>query len=406
MFLEMYKADKFTNPRNKDVVCNFCHMSASGGDDRNPFGQEFERSGEVFTPMLRAQFPDRFAYPMTKVNDNLTIHFSDPENKIAILETGGKRVAVDVSKQTVDGKAATVGSDVAAATPAQSVQPAAVPPAAASNLATPQRSEVPTDPYAREGAFFGSNVVDLPNGKPIRKGGLDFIIGHRFPEATFQSNTTPDLWGFDSAAIVTFGFRVGLTNRLSVSVARSNYFRTIEFGTQYQVSRQGGKSPLTLQLRAAVEGRNNFIRDKDGPLPWIGYGPSLQVVAVRTFADRVSIEAVPMAAFNTRNENSPFPQFGKKVDTTLAIGLAGGVRFLKTASIVGEYIPRVWGFRGDLTDRPTLGFGIEKATFRHTFSLVFSDTRPMTVNRYAIGTGGTTGGDNFGIGFNIFRRIR
>src|SRR5579883_2371263 len=88
MFLEAYKSDKFTNPKNKDVVCNFCHMSPSGGDERNPFGQEFEKSGGVFTPMLRAEFPDRFSYPMMKVDDNLTVHFSDPDNKIVIIESG------------------------------------------------------------------------------------------------------------------------------------------------------------------------------------------------------------------------------------------------------------------------------------------------------------------------------
>src|SRR5215475_13223380 len=123
MFLEAYKADKFTNTKNKDVVCNFCHMSPSGGDDRNPFGQAFERGGEVFTPMLRAQYPDRFAYPTSKVDENLTIHFSDPEDKVVIIETGGKKIAIDASKQTVDGKAATAGAaDAAAVTPAPTEQ--------------------------------------------------------------------------------------------------------------------------------------------------------------------------------------------------------------------------------------------------------------------------------------------
>src|SRR6185503_19920115 len=153
MFLEAYKGDKFTKGANKDVICNFCHMSPSGGDERNPFGQAFEKGGEVFTPMLRAQFPERFDYPMKKVSDDLTVHFSDPDNKIVIVETGGKRVAVDVSKQTVDGKAATPGGGIAANTP--SSQPGARP-VSPSNLAT-QRSEsaIKTDPYAREGAFFG-----------------------------------------------------------------------------------------------------------------------------------------------------------------------------------------------------------------------------------------------------------
>jgi len=405
MFLEMYKSDKLTNPKNKDVVCNFCHMSPSGGDERNPFGQEFEKAGEVFTPMLRAQFPERFAYPATKVNDNLTIHFSDPDSKVVILESGGTKVAVDVAKQTVDGRAAVVPGEIASATPAPAAAPKTV---AAASLTTPQSSSsIPVDPYAREGAFFGQTVVDLPNGKPQRKGGVDFWIGHRFVEPIFQSNTAPDLFGLDSTAIIAVGAKVGLTNRLSVGAIRSSYFRTLEVNSAFQVSRQGSNTPLTLQVRGSIEGRNNFIRDTDNPIvPWIGYGPSLQVIAVRTFADRVSLEAVPTFAFNTRS-TSPFVQFGAEHSNTIAMGLAGGIRILKTVSIVGEAAPTVWGFRGSRTDRPTASFAIEKSTFRHTFSLVFSDTRGMTVNRYAQGTGGTTTGlDFFGIGFNIFRRIR
>src|ERR1019366_1980359 len=75
MFLAAYKADKYTNPKNKDVIFSFCHMSPTGGDELNTFGKAFEAGGEVFTPMLRAQFPERFAYPMTKVSETLTIHF-------------------------------------------------------------------------------------------------------------------------------------------------------------------------------------------------------------------------------------------------------------------------------------------------------------------------------------------
>src|SRR6185436_8255960 len=220
---------------NKDVICNFCHMSPSGGDERNPFGQAFEKGGEVFTPMLRAQFPERFDYPMTKVSDDLTIHFSDPDNKIVIVETGGKRVAVDVAGKSVDGKAATVGGGIAAATPAQ--RPATR--EGATNLTVPAASSnVPTDPMAREGAFFGQNVIDLPNGKPEKRGGVDFWIGHRFPEKTFRKESPGDLFGFDSAATVAFGVRVGLTDRLSIGAVRSNYFRTIEVNSAFQVSRQ------------------------------------------------------------------------------------------------------------------------------------------------------------------------
>src|SRR4029079_12434946 len=134
----------------------------------------------------------------------------------------------------------------------------------------------------------------------------------------------------------------------------------------------------------------------------------LQVVAVRTLADRVSLEAVPTFAFNTRNEASFFPQNEAEHNNTIAMGVGLGIRVLKNTSLVGEYTPRLWGFRGERTDRPEIAFGIQQGTYRHAFSLVFTDMTPMTVSRYAQGTGGATPSavDTFGIGFNIYRRLR
>jgi hypothetical protein len=406
-FLDDYKADKMTTPKNKDVACNFCHMSQSGGDERNPFGKAFEGGGERFTPMLRAQFPDRFVYPMTKVDDNLTIHFSDPDNKVVIVETNGKRVEVNVGTKAVDGKpAANTGGDIAAAPAAASPTP--------SNFVSSPSAQSATDPMAREGAFFGQNVVNLPNGKPEKKGGWDFWIGHRFPEKVFSKASPGGLFGFDSAALVTFGVRVGVTDKLSVGVSRSNYFRTIELNTAYQVARQENGQPLTLQLRGSIEGRNNFVRRHD-TIPWVGYGTSIQVVALRNLGDRVTVEAVPTFAFNTRNENSRFLKFHGDHNNTISLGLAMGVRVLKTTSLVAEVVPRLWGFRGErvnptITDtpRPQIGFGVQKATYRHAFSLVFTTMQPATVSRYAVGTGANApaGKDTFGIGFNIYRRLR
>ena len=76
-YLELYRKDPFRNP-NVDG-CITCHMSAQGGDARNAFGQSFESANYQITPMLRAQFPDRFVYPTSRAGDALTVHFSDPD---------------------------------------------------------------------------------------------------------------------------------------------------------------------------------------------------------------------------------------------------------------------------------------------------------------------------------------
>jgi len=381
-FLEDFRRDPFRRA-NVDG-CNTCHMSAAGGDARNPFGQAFEQTGMRFTTMLRAQFPDRFTFPTARGSAGVTFYFSDPAGKQLVAETGGTRMLVDVEAKSVDG------------TPAGSPATTTITPATAA--ATPKgSSDVHVDPFAREGAFFGMQIVNLPNGKPMKRGGVDFLIGHRFTQAVSVAGWGGAL-GFDSAAKIAYGVKVGLTDRLSVGFVRSNLGKTMELSSMFSVARQSGTTPLTVAVRGGVEGQSNFHEL---------YSPFLQPVVTRTFADRVSFTVAPTFAFNTRDEASFLPpelRFGEEHNHTVSLGLGAGVRVLKSTSLVGEYIPRLWGFRGELKDRPVrpgVSMGLQKSTYRHTFELVLARQLPMTTSQYAV-----QGDDIFKVGFNIYRRIR
>ena len=381
MFLEQFRNDPFR--QSSMDGCAVCHVNPQGGGDRNVFGQAFERGGERITPMLRSQFPDRFAYPISR-DGAVVIHFADPENKQIVVETGGNRALVDVASKTLNGTPASSG---------------AAPTATAAVSAPAARNEAPISPvdsFAREGAFFGSQIVNLPNGKPIRAGGVDFLIGHRFRSPVSLSRQGfGELFGLDSSATVDFGVRVGLTNYLSVAAARSNLNKTIELSSTLNVVRQGGGSPLTFAVRAGVEGQNNFR---------IRHSSFIQPILVHTIADRVSFELAPTFAFNTRDEDSFLPPefiFGANHNNTVGLGIGTGIRLLPTTSLVGEYIPRVHGFRGEIKDRPGVSIGLQKSTYRHTFELVVARQEPMTTAQYAV-----QGTDAFRIGFNIYRRIR
>src|SRR5438034_8916466 len=154
-FLQLLRSDPFRNPAFGG--CNTWHMSPEGGDARNTFGQAFENAGERITTLLRAQFPDRFIYPVSKVSETLTIHFPDPNNKQIVVETGGMKHLVEVERNTVNESLSALASG-----------PAPAPTAVAATQAAERRSEIPVDPYAREVASFGSTVVNLPDGKPMR----------------------------------------------------------------------------------------------------------------------------------------------------------------------------------------------------------------------------------------------
>jgi hypothetical protein len=396
-FLQLYRTDPFRNPAVDG--CNTCHVTPEGGDERNAFGRAFESGGETITPMLRAQFPDRFVYPTSKIGDNVTIHFSDPNNQQMVMETAGVKNLVDITKRSVDGRPAVAANEPAAAS------------TLAASASAPQEPKVPVDAFAREGAFFGSNVVNLPDGKPQKKGGVDFWVGHRFT-TDVQAAGVSGLFGFDFPAVVAFGARVGVTDRISVTVLRSAFAKTISLSTAFQLSRQSEEVPVTLQFRAGIDGQHNFGLYSATFANPRQYSPYLQMVATRTFKDRVSFTMSPMFAGNTRDEaagdNLPGQGFGSSHNNTVSLGLGAGVRFLPTVSLVGEYIPRVWGFRGEDRDRPGVStdrsgvsIGLQKSTFRHTFELVVSRQEQMTPVQVAL-----QGGGRFMLGFNIYRKIR
>jgi hypothetical protein len=293
---------------------------------------------------------------------------------------------VDADQISVDGRPASGPPVAPGAT-------RAVAPAAGPSVAE-ERSDVRVDELSREGAFFGMNVVNLPNGKSQNAGGVDFWVGHRFTQPAFN-RAAGSLFGLDSSARIGFGVRVGLTDRLSVSAMRSNLDKTVELSSMLQVSRQGVGIPLTFQIRAGVEGRDNFQER---------YSPCIQLVAVRTFFDRLSFAVIPSFAFATRNEDTFFPPefvFGGDHKNTTAIGLGMGLRILPSTSLVAEYIPRVHGFRGELQDRPGVSVALQKATFRHTFEIALSTQEALTTSQYSV-----QGTDTFRIGFNIYRKIR
>ena len=388
MFLDLFRADPYR--RQTIDGCGTCHINPEGGGNRNPFGLAFAEGEFTITPLLRAQWADRFAYP-TSTSGQLTVHFSDPQNRQVVVETAGVKTAVDVAARTAGGQPAAGGAPAAAS---------AVAPAAQGDTAN-------IDPYAREGAFFGRQVVNLPTGKPMRKGGVDFMVGHRFfqPVYTydFQGNRNwSSMLGFDSSAIVGYGFWVGLANWMEVGFLRSNLDKTMEFNSMLNITRQGDSAPLTMALRAGIEARNNF----QGGEQLVQPSAFIEPVFTHTVKDGVSFVVAPIFAFNTRNETTPTElMIDPDHNNTIALGIGTGIRLFPSVSLVGEVIPRLRGFKGVVRDRPGFSLGLQKSTFRHTFEFVLSRQESLTTNQTAV-QAGRFGNDTFRIGFNIYRKIR
>jgi hypothetical protein len=100
-YLDLYLNDYYA--ANATQNCGLCHLNPNGGGARTPFGVEFEKTHQI-TPIMRSQNGDKFKYPIAKISEALTIHFADPYGQQIVIEAGGKKVAVDAVRQTIDGK--------------------------------------------------------------------------------------------------------------------------------------------------------------------------------------------------------------------------------------------------------------------------------------------------------------
>jgi hypothetical protein len=246
-------------------------------------------------------------------------------------------------------------------------------------------------------------VINLPTTLRVPKHKLAFRLTHRFDrplgEGSF-SDLLADLFGFDGGAQIGFGLRFGLFRGTQLALYRTSD-RTIQLAGQHELLREGER-PLGLGLLASVEGLNNFgLSEAPAPGPLHEFSPAVGLVLSKRLGTRGAIYLVPSWVGNTRiNPSAPGTE-----DDTLALGLGARLRLTRTMYVVGEYNPRLAGYKGDLGsgDSNSLAtFGVEWRVGGHAFQINFSNalgTTPAQVAR------GQQGPDGWFIGFNLSRKF-
>ncbi|HLQ23130.1 MAG TPA: DUF5777 family beta-barrel protein [Gemmatimonadales bacterium] len=239
-------------------------------------------------------------------------------------------------------------------------------------------------------------VVNLPTTLRLPRHGAAFRLTHRFTRPLGQGDfgdLVRSFFGFDSAAQVGLEFRFGLFPGSQLGLYRTND-RAIDFFLKQDVLRQNGH-PVGVSIFGAVEGQDNFSKE---------YSPGVAVVVSRKLGKRAAVYAEPAWVGNTaRPQDGPTDH-----DSTVFVGLGARVRLGSSAYLVGEFAPRLAGFKGTNLARPSeraanhLSFGIEKRVGGHSFQLNFSNYFATTLATIARGA---DSGDDWHIGFNLSRKF-
>lgn len=255
-------------------------------------------------------------------------------------------------------------------------------------------------------------LISLPTGRPTDRHGLYVNFTHRFAyDPTFTGRARgAELFGLDNVAVASFGFRYGVTSRLSVSAFRSSTLvnRPIQLMAGYNILEEQKNAPLNLMVRASIEGQDNFRKN---------YTENIEGIFSRSITPKAQIYVVPTFSFNDRILLQPSGFLSNGIPNvpgvnafSLGTGIAIDIR--PSVALLAEVIPTLYHARELGIHRPVFAFGIQKKIWRHAFTLGFTTSPGTTVSQRAATRAsfvGNPSGDTLGgltIGFDLMRQIK
>jgi hypothetical protein len=247
--------------------------------------------------------------------------------------------------------------------------------------------------------FKGTRLVNGHTIETKAKGTLEFIFAHRFGRIRGGAF---EMFGLDEAD-VRLGLDYGITDYLSVSVARNSYDKTMDGYLKYKVARQskgarnfpvsitalGGTAYKFTPRKPTNENFENIDR-----LAYVA-----QVMFARKFTPKFSFQITPTyihknAVDQTMEENDQ-----------MAIGMGGRLKLTKSVALTTEYYYRL-NVPENNPYYNTLGFGIDIETGGHVFQLIITNTQGITERAFITETGWDFGAGDVRFGFNVTRTFQ
>ena len=369
-----------------------------------------------------AQTPATASQPAISASD-LGVSFVPGSTSRMIIQKNGKSYIVDLATHSIreaDTSSASSASK-ASAQPSNAVQASSK---SSSTTGTPEKKTT-ADIYTPG----DDQLFNLPTGRRLDRHGFYFNFTHRFPfESAFVGPGRGNvLLGLDDFSISSFGFRFGITSKLSVMAFRepSEIGRPMEFMVAYNFLDERDKKPLNLAVRFSMDGQDNFTSN---------YSENFELIVSRSITHRAQVYAAPTFSIHQRpllanlhNSLAPPPDaqpcnmpLAAGIDpsfnvhpcaNTFSLGLGAAVDIRPTVAIVAETIPTLVNGTDLGIHRPEFAFGIQKKIWRHAFTFGFSNGPGVIVSQRS-GTNATFVQDpsadkpsRMFVGFDLTRQI-
>lgn len=239
--------------------------------------------------------------------------------------------------------------------------------------------------------FHSPHAINLETAATHSRRNLEFQVYHRFiPPITSGYD---DFYGIDGTANIRLALAYGVSDRLSVTIARTNVQDNVDLGLKYRIAEgRLGSHLLGVAVVAAGAWNTNVSgRDDTDDRNFQYYA---QGIVNALLGEKFALGIVPSYLYNSAPFDDPYRE-------TFTVGAYAQYYIVRRFSVLAEWTGVVDGYeRGD--DNWALGFEIQTAG--HFFKIISSNSLVMNTAQYLPGADESFDDtDNWHLGFNITR---
>lgn len=248
-----------------------------------------------------------------------------------------------------------------------------------------------------DNTFKSPRVINSHSVEMLGKGVLDFRILHRFGPL---KNGLYEMFGLDQASM-RMSFDYGITDHLTVGVARSTMNKEFDVFGKYRILQQstgGREMPFSLVWASGVT--INTLKDPfSGDLePTFARRLAFyhQLMVGRKFSDAFSLQVSPVLVHRNVTLH--------ELDPNLVFGLELGARYKITNrfALVVDYVHGFNRYPDEIGANP-LSVGVDIETGGHVFQLHVSNARGMNEKAFITDNNDSWLKGDFMFGFNLSR---
>lgn len=264
--------------------------------------------------------------------------------------------------------------------------------------------------------FKTTRVINAQSIETVKKKTLDFRITHRFGNIGAASNGGFHTWyGWDAIADMRMAFDYGITDEITVGIARSQYNELIDGTFKYRFLTQttDNKIPISVVLyenagatpMRSTQLYNGTVGVQEKFAHRLSY--CNQLIIGRKFNSWLSLELLPTHVHMNFVRADVNPENDAIAENDIfSVGAAARIKLSKRFAILVDYFYTFSEFRKNNSITPyyaPLAIGCEIETGGHVFHLNFTNASGINENNFIPNTSDNWLDGGFKFGFNISR---